>query len=96
MHVYDGEIEESEKASLLNMSKYFQVYNFPSNLKSRLATYQLNCKESLWREETKIVYKIQGKNLTWKLFMKHCKQKLLNERYYNEKERVFNKLKLKQ
>jgi len=37
------------------MSKYFEVYNYPSNLKARLATYQLNGNATLWWEENKEV-----------------------------------------
>jgi hypothetical protein len=41
---FDGESEEGAEAWLLNMSKYFQIYNYPRNLKARLVVYQLNGK----------------------------------------------------
>ena len=36
---YDGEKEEDAEAWLINMIKYFQVYEYESNLKPRLAVY---------------------------------------------------------
>ena len=38
---YDGEKEEDVEAWLLNMIKYFQVYEYESNLKARLSIYQM-------------------------------------------------------
>lgn len=46
--MFDGEKEEDAKALLLNMTKYFQVYDYESNLKARLAIYQLQGKVALW------------------------------------------------
>jgi len=66
------------------MSKYFEVYNYLSNRKARLATYQLTGKALLWREENKVVKRIRSKNLTWKLFKKEFKKKYLTERYFDE------------
>lgn len=36
--IFDGETQEGAKAWLLNMSKYFQVYNHPSNFLDWLFT----------------------------------------------------------
>ena len=36
---YDGEKEEDAEAWLLNMIKYFQVFKYESNLKTRLVVY---------------------------------------------------------
>ena len=38
---FDGEDEEAVEAQLINMNKYFQVYEYNNNLKFRLAIYQL-------------------------------------------------------
>lgn len=93
---FDGETKEGVKSWLLNMTKYFQVYNYPSNLKARLVVYQLNSKEALWWQKVKIVHHIQGNNMTWKLFKQDFKQKYLNERYCDKKAKEFNDLKLGQ
>ena len=65
---YDGEKEEDAEAWLLNMIKYFQVYEYESNLKARLAVYQLQGKATLWWEETKMVHAIDEKIVTWEDF----------------------------
>lgn len=78
------------------MSKYFEVYNYPSNVKARLATYQLTGKATLCWEENKIVKRIRNKNLTWKFFKKEFKKKYFTKRYFDEKAREFHELKLGQ
>ena len=65
---YDGEKEEDDDAWLLNMIKYFQVYEYESNLKARLVVYQLQGKATLWWEETKMVHAIDEKTVTWEYF----------------------------
>ena len=65
---YDGEKEEDAEAWLLNMIKYFQVYEYESNLKARLVVYQLQGKATLWWEETKMVHAIDEKTVTWEYF----------------------------
>jgi len=37
---FDGEFEEGEKAWILNMGKYFQIYNYLGNLRVRFSMYQ--------------------------------------------------------
>jgi len=59
------------------MSKYFEVYNYPSNLRAILATYQLIGKATLWWEESKAIKRIERKKLTWKLFKREFKKKYL-------------------
>jgi len=76
------------------MSKYFEVYNYLSNLKARLATYQLTGNVTLWWEENKEVKMILSKDLTWNLFKQELKNKYLTERYFDEKAREFHELKL--
>lgn len=76
------------------MSKYFEVYNYPSNLKAKLATYQLTGKASLWWEENKVINIIRGKNMIWKLFKKEFKKMYLIKRYYDEKTGEFHELRL--
>ena len=45
---YNGEKEEDVETWLLNMIKYFQVYEYERNLRARLAIYQLQGKANLW------------------------------------------------
>ena len=52
------------EAWLINMNKYFQVYEYNSNLKVRLAIYQLREKATLWWEEVKNVRSIEEQDVT--------------------------------
>jgi hypothetical protein len=78
------------------MGKYFQIYNYSRNLRARLEIYQLNGKVVIWWKETKTINKIRSNELTWKIFKKYIKQKYLTERYFNEKAKEFDDLKLRQ
>ena len=67
------------------MIKYFQVYEYESNLKARLAVYQLQGKATLWWEETKMVHAIDENIVAWENFQVKFKNCYLNERYYDDK-----------
>ena len=74
--------------------KYFQDYEYESNLRARLAIYQLQGKATLWWEETNVVYAIDEKIVTWKDFQVKFKNRYLNEHYYDDKAKEFHKLRL--
>ena len=61
---FDGVEEEVAEAWLINMNKYFQVYEYSSKLKARLAVYQLREKATLWWEEVKNVRSIDDQDVT--------------------------------
>jgi len=46
--IYDVEVEEATEAYLINMNKYFQIYEYDDNLKEMLEIYQLQGKSTLW------------------------------------------------
>lgn len=52
---FDGEREEDAEEWLLNMIKYFKVYDYESNMKAHLDIYQFRGKSTLWLEEVKSV-----------------------------------------
>ena len=56
---FDGEAEEVAEAWLINMNKYFQVYEYNNNMKASLAIYQLREKATLWWEEVNNVCSIE-------------------------------------
>lgn len=56
--LFEGEYEEAMKAWLIDMRKYFHIYEYTNKLKARLAFYQLRGKATLWWEEIKTVRKI--------------------------------------
>ena len=82
------------EAWLINMNKYFQVYEYKSNLTARLAIYQLIEKATLWWEEVKNVHSIEDQDLTWDKFQQYFKEKYLTEHFYDKKSREFHDLSL--
>eukprot|EP00253_Pinus_taeda_P016846 PITA_16846 len=93
---FDGEQEEAAEAWLINMNKYFQVYEYNHNLKARLAIFQLQGKATLWWEEVKIVKGVTEQTITWDNFQRYFKERYLTERFYDEKAREFHDLRLGQ
>ena len=76
------------------MIKYFQVYQYESSLRARLAIYQLQGKATLWWEEAKMVHAIDEKVVTWEDFQVKFKNRYLNEHYYDDKGKNFHELRL--
>eukprot|EP00253_Pinus_taeda_P029666 PITA_29666 len=93
---FEGESEEAGEAWLINMNKYFQVYEYDHHLKARLAIFQLQAKATLWWEEVKRVRGISEQDVTWEKFQGYFKEKYLTERFYDEKAREFHDLRLGQ
>eukprot|EP00253_Pinus_taeda_P013421 PITA_13421 len=93
---FDGEHEEAAEAWLINMNKYFQLYEYDHNLKARLAIFQLQGKATLWWEEVKIVKGVTEQNITWDNFQNFFKERYLTGRFYDEKAREFHDLRLGQ
>lgn len=56
--LFEGESEEVAETWLIDMGKYFQIYEYTDKLKAWLAVYQLRGKATLWWEEIKTVRKI--------------------------------------
>eukprot|EP00253_Pinus_taeda_P018941 PITA_18941 len=94
--LFDGEQEEAVEAWLININKYFQLYEYDQNLKAWLAIFQLQGKATLWWEEIKIVKGVSEQNITWEKFQKYFKERYLTERFYDEKAREFHDLRLGQ
>eukprot|EP00253_Pinus_taeda_P021056 PITA_21056 len=78
------------------MNKYFQLYEYDHNLKARLAIFQLQWKATLSWEEVKIVRGVSEHNITWEKFQKYFKERYLTERFYDEKAKEFQDLRLGQ
>lgn len=62
--LFDGEQEEAVEAWLINMNKYFSLYEYDHNLKVRLAIFQLQGKATLWWEEVKTVHRVNEQSIT--------------------------------
>lgn len=70
---FDREKEEDVESWLLNMTKYFQVYQYEINLKVRLAIYQLQGKATLCWEEAKGVHIMEERIVSLEEFQKQFK-----------------------
>ena len=53
---FNGEsrTEEEAEAWLLDIKKYFQIYNYSSNMKVRMDIYNLKGKASIWWKDLKL------------------------------------------
>ena len=71
--MFDGESEETSKAWLLNIKRYFQLYRYDDNLRACLAIFPLSKKDALWWQEAKSVNNIRSKELSWKVFKSYLK-----------------------
>ena len=70
-----GDAEEMVEAWVINMNKYFQVYECNSKPKAHFEIYQLREKATLWWEEVKNVRGIEDQNVTWDEFEQCFKEK---------------------
>ena len=63
---FDSELKKGEEveAWLLGLKKYFKVHYFSKNLKARVATFNLNGKNSIWWEDLKNVKGIHEEDLS--------------------------------
>lgn len=66
--LFEGEFEEEAEAWLIDMSKYFRIYDYIDKLKAWMVVYQLRVKATIWWEEIKTVRKIDEEEVTWKEF----------------------------
>jgi hypothetical protein len=60
---FDGEsrIGEEVEAWLLDIKKYFQIYNYSNNMKVRMAIYNLKGKSSIWWQDLKLAKGLKEK-----------------------------------
>lgn len=50
---FDEKVEEYLEVWIINMNKYFQIYEYDNNLKTMLDIEQIQGKITLWLEEVK-------------------------------------------
>jgi hypothetical protein len=95
---FDGESRTGEeaKAWLLDIKKYFQIYNYSSNMKVRMAIYNLKGKAIIWWQDLKLAKSLKEKQMEWYDFKKYFKKQYLSERYYERKTKEFYELRLRQ
>ena len=82
---FDGELEEVAEAWLINMNKFFQLYEYDHNLRAWLAIFQLQGNATLCWEEVKIVWGVSEQSITWEKLQKCFKERYLTEWFYDKK-----------
>lgn len=94
---FDGEMSKShhEEALLLGMNRFFWLHDYSKNMKAIIAMFSLKGKENIWWEDVKNVRGIREEDLTWSAFERNFRKKYVSERYYDDKEKEFNELKMK-
>ena len=95
---FNGEygIGEEDEVWLLDIKKYFQIYNYSSNMKVRMAIYNLKWKANIWWQDLKLAKGPKEKQMEWWDFKKHFKKQYLFETYYERKTKEFYELWLSQ
>jgi hypothetical protein len=95
---FDGESRTGEEAEawLLDIKKYLQIYNYSSNMKVRMAIYNLKGKAIIWWQDLKLAKGLKEKQLEWFDFKKYFKKQYLSKSYYERNMKEFYELQLKQ
>ena len=62
---FDGESRTGEEAEawLLDIKKYFQIYNYSNNMTVRMAVYNLKGNAGIWWQDLNISHGLKEKNL---------------------------------
>ena len=91
---FDGESKNGEEfeACLLDRKKYFQIYNYSSNMKVRMAIYKFKGKASIWWQDLKLAKGLKEKQMEWSKFKNVFKKQYLSESYYERKTKAFYEL----
>jgi hypothetical protein len=76
------------------MKKYFQLHNYHSRVETRIATYHLQGKVSMWWDQLKKVKHIYEKRVSWRKFKGYFQEKCLSEHYLERNMKYFFELKL--
>jgi hypothetical protein len=78
---FDGESRTGEEAEarLLDIKKYFQIYNYFNNMKVRMAIYNLKGKTNIWWQDPKLAKSLKEKQMEWSNFKKNFKKQYLSE-----------------
>jgi hypothetical protein len=66
-------IEEFESL-FLDIKKYFQIYNYSSNMKVRMAIYKLKGKARVWWQDLKLAKGLKEKRMEWSKFKRYFKK----------------------
>ena len=84
---FDGGSRTGAKSEawLLDINKYFQIYNYSSNMKVKITIYNLKVKANIWWQDLKLDKSLKEKHMEWLEFKKYFKKQYLSESYYERK-----------
>ena len=93
---FDGESTTGEEveAWMLDIKKYFQIYNYSNNVKVRMQIYNLKGNASIQWQDLKSSHGLKDNNMEWSEYKKLFKKQYLIEIYYERKTKKFYELKL--
>jgi hypothetical protein len=93
---FNGEHRKGEEveAWLVEMKKYVQFHYYPSRVETRIATYHLQGKESMWWDQHKKAKHLDEKRVSWRQLKEHFQDKYLSVHYYERKMKYFFEIKL--
>ena len=76
---FDGETRTREEAEawLLDINKYFKLYNYSGNMKVGMVVYNLKGKSIIWWKSLKISHGLKENNLEWSEFKRLFKKQYL-------------------
>jgi hypothetical protein len=93
---FNGEHRKGEEvdAWLLEMNKYFQLHDYPSQVEVIIDTYHLQGKESMCWDQLKQVKNMNEKRILWRQFKGYFQEKYFFEHYYEINMKYFFEIKL--
>ena len=95
LHLMEKVVTSQEaEAWILGMKKYFQIHDYSRNERDRINIYNLNGRASIWWENLMQVKGVKERLVRWDQFKKYFEEKYLSSRYYDNKRKEFNELKL--
>ena len=85
---------EEVEAWLLEMKKYFQLYNYPSRVEAKFETYHLQGKASMWWDQINKEEHLNEIKVSWRKFKGYFQEKYLYENYVERNMKYFFEIKL--
>ena len=73
----ESKTREEVESCLLDIKKYFQIYNYSRNMKVHMVVYNLKGKHKFWWQDLKISHGLTKRNLEWSEFKKLFKKQYL-------------------
>jgi hypothetical protein len=65
---FNGEHRKGEEveARMLEIKKYFQLHDYPSKVETRIATYHLQGKATMWWDQIKQAKHLDERKVSWR------------------------------